>query len=216
MPTDLAQLLASGLPRSVSAAAVQLDGRSAIRVELLEQLSREGRPDIDYVDMPTFLELPIEAQDVLIEIDILARLNGFWPEGARGFAGVTFRIRPCATAFECVYLRPTNGRRAGAPSPRDQRAIQYFAYPDWRFERLRAELPGVYETGADIDIDEWITLRIEVSGRHLRAFVDGQPCLSIDTLADPAVGRIGLFVDIGTVAFFSNLRIAPTAATPGP
>jgi hypothetical protein len=37
------------------------------------------------------------------------------------------------------------------PSPRDQRAIQYFAYPDWKLDRLREQYPdGNYEAGADI------------------------------------------------------------------
>ena len=37
-------------------------------------------------------------------------------------------------------------------------AVQYFAYPDWKFDRLREEFPdGRYEAGADIGPDEWIT-----------------------------------------------------------
>jgi hypothetical protein len=40
------------------------------------------------------------------------------------------------------------------PSPRDQRAIQYFGYPDWKFDRLREQYPGDYEAGADIGPDE--------------------------------------------------------------
>ena len=113
-----------------------------------------------------------------------------------------------------MRVRTTDERtaRLGA-EPADQRAIQYFAYTDWRFERLRDQSPGVYETGADIDIDGMDHLRIELSGRDLRAFVDDQPCLSITTLIEPAAGRIGLFVDIGTIAYFSNLRVRPTAAT---
>jgi 3-keto-disaccharide hydrolase len=204
----LSRLLAGAVPRSVSVSAAVVDGRDAVRVELLESVSRDGVPDVDYVDMPTFLELPIEFEDGSISVDIRAQLNGYWPEGARGFAGLAFRVQPEAATFESVYLRPTNGRRAGAPSPRDRRAIQYFAYPDWRFERLRTTYPGVYETGADIDIDQWVTLRIEVDADRLDAYVDGVLTLAVDpTLLPPRSGRIGLFVDIGTIAWFSNLQV---------
>lgn len=208
-PLDWDEVLPRSRTRSVSAAPAELDGRSALRVELLDDLTRNGAPDIDYVDMPTFLELPTELADGVIEVDILSRLNGFWPEGARGFAGLAFRIQPSGP-FESVYLRPTNGTRAQAPSPRNERAIQYFAYPDWRFERLRAEHPGTYEAGAPIDIDEWNTLRLEIAGNTVGAFVNGEPCLTVaPTLLPPGGGRIGLFVDIGTIAHFANLRVQP-------
>ena len=152
VPADptLPQLLASGVARSVSATPAVIDGREAVRVELLESISRDGVPDVDYVDMPTFLELALEFEDGTISVDVRAQLNGYWPEGARGFAGLAIRIQPGGAAFESVYLRPTNGRHAGAPSPRDRRAIQYFAYPGWRFELLRTTYPDVYETGADM------------------------------------------------------------------
>lgn len=211
-PTDdptLLRLLDVAVARSVSATPDVIDGREAIRVELLEPISRDGVPDVDYVDMPTFLELPLAFEDGTISVDIRARLNGYWPEGARGFAGLAFRIQPDATAFESVYLRPTNGRHAGAPSPRDRRAIQYFAYPQWRFELLRTTYPDVYEAGADIDIDRWTTLRLEVDADRLDAYVDDVLTLAVDpTLLAPARGHIGLFVDIGTVAWFSNLQVS--------
>lgn len=211
VPADptLPQLLASGVARSVSATPAVIDGREAVRVELLESISRDGVPDVDYVDMPTFLELPLEFEDGTISVDVRAQLNGYWPEGARGFAGLAFRIQPDVAAFESVYLRPTNGRHAGAPSPRDRRAIQYFAYPGWRFELLRTTYPDVYETGADIDLDRWTTLRLEVDADRLDAYVDDVLTLAVDpTLLPPRRGRIGLFVDIGTVAWFSNLQVS--------
>jgi hypothetical protein len=193
----------------VSVAEVEIDERAALRVELLDAVSRDGVPDVDYVDMPTFLELPVEFSVGVIEVDILARLNGFWPEGARGFAGLAFHVQSRGQ-FECVYLRPANGTRAAPPSPRNRRAIQYFAYPDWRFERLRTERPDVYEAAAPIDIDEWVTLRLEIGERAVLALVNGEQCLSVaPTLLDSNRGRIGLFVDIGTIGYFADLRIRP-------
>lgn len=193
-------------PRAVSAQQLRFQERDALRVELLPDVAA-GIPDVDYVDMPTFVELPIEFRDGVVEVDVYAELNGLWPEGARGFAGLAYRIQADAAAFECVYLRPSNGRRA--PRPRQDRAIQYFTYPDFRFDRLRNQCPGCYEAGADIDIDEWIRLRLEVHGRQVRALVNDVVCLDLtQTLIADQPGTLGLFVDIGTVAYFADLRVS--------
>jgi Domain of Unknown Function (DUF1080) len=112
--------------------------------------------------------------------------------------------------FEAVYLRPLNGWKTTRP-PRDQRAVQYFAYPDWKFDRIREEFPdGRYEAGADIGPDEWITLRIDIDGTRLTVAVNGTEALTLtETKAAPTAGSIGLFVDIGSESFFSNLKGAP-------
>ncbi|MGI4734536.1 MAG: hypothetical protein ACRYG7_05085 [Janthinobacterium lividum] len=47
-----------------------------------------------------------------------------------------------------MYLRPANGR-ADNQLQRNH-AVQYFSYSDYRFERLRKEAPGQYETYADL------------------------------------------------------------------
>lgn len=74
-------------------------------------------------------------------VDILSRLNGKGAADARAFAGIAYRITPGGDRFEAVYLRPLNGWKTNPPSPRDQRAVQYFAYPDWKFDRLRERVP---------------------------------------------------------------------------
>jgi hypothetical protein len=95
--------------------------------------------------------------------------------------------------------------------PRDQRAVQYFAYPDWKFDRLREEFPdGRYEAGADIGPDEWISVRIDINGTRLIVAVNGTEALTLtETKAAPSAGTIGLFVDIGSESFFSHLRVTP-------
>jgi Domain of Unknown Function (DUF1080) len=97
------------------------------------------------------------------------------------------------------------------PSPRDKRAIQYFAYPDWPFDRLRAEyFDGRYEAPVDIGPDEWIKFRIDVGEASVAATVNGTEVLRIvQPKAQAQPGRVGLFVDIGTEAYFSNLLITP-------
>ena len=73
-----------------------------------------------------------------------------------------------------------NGQKTNPPSPRDQRAIQYFAYPEWKFDRLREQYPdGDYEAGADIGPDEWITLKLDIDDTSLTANVNGNETLTL-------------------------------------
>jgi hypothetical protein len=159
--------------------------------------------------MPTFAVFPGTFRNGRISVDILGRVRTDAPDFARGFAGIAYRIEPTGQTFESVYLRPLNGRRLSPPPPRDKRAIQYFAYPDWKFDRLRSEEPdGPYEAGLDIADNEWLTLAIEVDDMRLLATVNGAEALSIPRTKGSAVdGSVGLWVDIGTEAYFSNLTI---------
>lgn len=207
---DLVDLPAGAVLRSVRATPADIAGRRALRVSLTDEVTLEGRPDIDYIDMPTFVQLPVTLTDGTICVDILARLNARAPDYARGFSGLAYRIGEGYSRFEAVYLRPLNGLKADPPAPRRHRAVQYFAYPDWRYERLRAEYPdGRYEAPADIEPNNWMTLRLDIAGRSVTVSIDGRAVLSIpEVKADPIEGAIGLFVDIGTEAFFSNLRVS--------
>jgi len=175
----------------------------------------------DFVDSNTFVVLPVVFGDGEIAVDLLGKLLPTAPDVARGFVGVAFRVAPGCSAFEAVYLRPTNGR---AEDPeRRRRAVQYVAYPDWTFDRLRRETPGRYEAGADIGPDEWHRLRIVVAGAQVRVYLDADggaaPVLTVDDLklGPTARGAIGLWVDIGTDGYFADLRIVhqgPGAVTP--
>jgi hypothetical protein len=106
-------------------------------------------------------------------------------------------------------VTPLNGLKTNPPSPRDKRAIQYFAYPDWKFDRLREDyLDGRYEAAANIGPDEWITFKIDIDDTHLNTTVNDTERLSVtETQATPVAGDIGLFVDTGSESFFSNLKI---------
>ena len=197
--------------RAVTAVPAEVAGRRALRVELTDAVTLEGKPGVDYVDMPTFVIIPASFTNGAIEVDILSRLNGKGPADARAFAGIAYRVTADGDHFEAVYLRPLNGQRTNPPSPRDQRAIQYFAYPDWKFDRLREQYPdGDYEAGADIGPDEWITLKLDIDDTRLTATVNGTETLALsETKAAPVAGALGLFVDIGSESFFSNLKITP-------
>lgn len=206
MSHGLDRLPEGATPRTVDAAPVAIGGRAALRITLTEQ-ARSGAPGRDYVDMPTFLRIPAHFATGVIEVDLLSRVLPDAPEDARAFAGLAYRILGDVDSFEAVYLRPMNGTKLNPPPPRDRRAVQYFAFPDWKFDRIREEYPdGRYEAAAPIGPDEWVTLRLKVTESTVRAYVDGVERLNVEAKGTAEAGDIGLFVDIGTEAFFANLR----------
>lgn len=205
---ELAMLPAGAFLSRVTAAPATMARRKSLKVELTEAVSR-GRMGVDFGDEPTFVLLPETMRDGTIEVDVLGRLAATAPPEARAFIGLAYRVQGAGESYESVYLRPLNGRRLDPPAPRDRRAVQYYAYPHWKFDRLRQEHPdGSYESGADIAPDEWIRLRLEIDGTRLRAFTNGCEVLTLsETKAVPVAGRIGLWIDIGTEGYFADLRV---------
>lgn len=162
------------------------------------------------VDEPTFARIKeIDFTNGTIEVKVLSRLLPNAPEIARGFIGIAFRINDSNSQFESIYIRPTNGRAEN--QLRRNRSIQYFSYPDYKFERLRKEAPGEYEAYTDMALDQWIKLEIVVKGTKAQFFVNDskQPSLLVNDLKHGAFssGAIGLWVDIGTEGFFTDLKI---------
>jgi hypothetical protein len=162
------------------------------------------------VDEPTFVKIKgIEFSNGTIEVKVLSRLLKNASEFARGFIGVAFRINDSNTKFENIYLRPTNGR--ANDQVRRNHSIQYFSYPDYKFDRLRKEAPERYESYADMELDKWITMRIEVNGAQAKLFLgnDQQPSLIVNDLKHGAnaTGAIALWVDVGTEGYFKDLKI---------
>lgn len=108
-----------------------------------------------------------------------------------------------------IYIRPTNGR--AEDQLRRNRSTQYFSYPDFKFDRLRNEASGIYESYADMGLNEWITIRVEVNGERAKLYLNGQahPVLIVNDLkhGGNASGAIGLWVDIRTDGYFADLRI---------
>jgi hypothetical protein len=163
------------------------------------------------VDEPTFVKLKgLNFKNGIIEVKVLSRLLKDAPDFARGFIGVAFRINDSNTKYESIYIRPVN---AGVNDQvRRNHSIQYYAYPDYKFDRLRKESPEKYESYAAMEMNKWITMRIEVTGAQAKLFLDNNrhPALVVNDLkhgAD-AAGAIGLWVEIGTEGYFSDLKIS--------
>ena len=189
-------------PNDVVTSKVVYDGSEAVRLILT--------PDAKTPDNPTFARIKdLEFQDGTIEIEVAGRpLPDAIPE-ARGFIGLAFRIAPDLSAFECMYLRPTNGR--AEQQLRRNRATQYFSYPDWKFDRLRTEVPGHYEAYVDLVTGAWTKMRIEIEGEKAKLFVHDQeqPTIIVNDLKNgpDQKGGIGLYIDNGTEGFFKNLSV---------
>jgi hypothetical protein len=170
-------------------------------------------PKVTDVDEATFARVnDSDFKNGIIEVKVLSRLLENAPDFARGFIGIAFRIDENNSKFECIYIRPTNGR--AEDQLRRNRSTQYFSYPDFKFERLRKEFSGIYESYADMGLDEWITIRIEVQDELAKLYLNGQehPVLIVNDLKHGASvsGGIGLWVDVGTEGHFTDLRIKET------
>lgn len=165
---------------------------------------------IKEVDEPTFARVKnIVFKNGVIEVDVLSRLLPTASPTDRGFIGIAFRINDSNSKFECIYIRPTNGR--ADDQLRRNHSIQYFSFPDYKFPRLRKENPEMYESYADMGLNEWIKLKIIVKFNQAILFLNNnkQPSIIINDLkhgAD-ASGAIGFFVDVGTEGYFRNLKI---------
>lgn len=175
-----------------------------------EALQVKKDPSVIKVDEPTFVKIKgVHFTNGTIEVKVLSRLLADAPDSARGFIGIAFRINDNNTEFESIYIRPANGRAEN--QLRRNRSIQYFSYPDYKFDRTRRETPGLYESYADMGLDEWITLKIVVKANNARLFINGNkyPSLIVNDLkhGSDASGSIGLWVDVGTEGYFADLRI---------
>jgi hypothetical protein len=194
--------LASFRPVNTFIDAVTMEGKQVIRVT--------KDPAITEVDEPTFAKLNAsDFKNGIIEVTVLSRLLENAPDFARGFIGIAFRINESNSKFEGIYIRPTNGR--AEEQLRRNRSTQYFSYPDFKFDRLREEAPGKYESYADMGLNEWIKIKIEVKGEKAKLYLNEskQPVLVVNDLKHGAdmSGGIGLWVDIGTDGYFTDLRI---------
>jgi hypothetical protein len=150
----------------------------------------------------------LDFKDGSIEVDLAGVPGPSASDTARGFVGVAFHAAPHATAIDCIYLRPTNGR--ADDQLRRNHSTQYISHPAYPWERLRSETPGVYESYVDLETGAWTHVRITVSGVHARLYVNGaaQPTLIVNDLKRGALsGAIGLWIGPGTEAYFRNLQI---------
>ena len=162
------------------------------------------------IDEPTFVRIKeTNFKNGTIEVKVLSRFLKTARKTDRGFIGMAFRINDDNSKFECIYIRPDNGR--AEDQVRRNHSTQYFSYPDYKFDRLRKEAPEKYESYADMGINEWITIRIVVEGQKAQLFINNvrQPSLIVNDLKHGAnaSGAVALFIEVGTEGYFRDLKI---------
>ena len=149
-------------------------------------------------------------KDGAIETEVAGSPMAGAPGGARGFIGIAFRVQQRGARFECFYLRPTNGR--ADDQLRRNHTVQYISHPDFPWERLRKETPGVYESYVDLEPGVWTKVKIVVSGTKARLYVHGsdQPVLLVNDLKlGESHGAIALWIGPGTEGYFADVAVNP-------
>ena len=174
-----------------------------------EVLNVVKNPEIVEVDEPTYAKLKqVNFENGIIELKVYSKLLENAPDYARGFIGVAFHINQVDTEFEGIYIRPTNSRVKN--QIRRNRSTQYFSYPNHKFNDFRQTDPEKYESYVDIDINEWIDFKLIIMDETAELFINNanQPCLVVTDLKHgKRSGSIALWTDIGTDAYFKDLRI---------
>jgi len=153
-----------------------------------------------------------EFSNGVIEVDVAGEPAPGAGGGARGFAGMAFRVQPDRKTYDCFYIRPTNGR--AEDQERRNHAVQYISHPQFTWSKLRQETPSRYEAYADMQPGEWVHLEIEVNGDKARLYVNNaaQPTLIVNDVKSGATakGGIALWFEGSTVAHFANWKITPS------
>lgn len=216
-------VMSSGKDTKATNAAVRLDSRTKLDLinADMKWVEYRGRHALKLVPLPGHEHAQNEElmavladsdfKDGIIELDVAgARRQGYSTaedvSGFKGMIGVSFRIQD--QKRETIYVRPENARLDNQLFR--NRSTQYESIPDFPWNRLREESPGVYESYVDLEPGGWTKLRIEVSGTKARLYVNGasQPCLVVNDLKlGDSRGKIALWTRVSTDAYFSNLKV---------
>ncbi|MCK0133001.1 hypothetical protein [Arenibacter sp. S6351L] len=195
---------------------IKFQGKKVLKIERdLEALPFDENNIEATVDEPHYARL-IGLEDFengTIEVKMYSQLQDPAPyPGIAGFIGVYFRIKDDDSAFDGIYVRPKVGR-VNNQQYRNH-TVQYISYPHAKFDMLRKSDPGKYESSAPVDLNEWITMRIEVNGDFAEMFINNAKYSTFvvdKLLGTNKIGAVGLYVDIGTIGYFKDLKVTKHA-----
>jgi hypothetical protein len=184
----------------VKAEAVEYKGRKALKV------TAEGESGFAFLNGTEF-------RDGTIELDMATHTTT--PPGVRmpGFTGVAFRARTDGSKCELFYLRPGNAK-AEDQAMRNH-SVQYTSEPNFGWEKLRRNWPFIYESYAEIALDEWIHVKVDVKGRVAKLYLNGSanPALIVDGLkGEDLKGAIGLWGYADEESYFANVKVTNAKA----
>ncbi len=201
---------------NVTGAIVDFQGKKAMKIERdLKALPFDEKNLEKTVDDRHFARL-LDLSDFengTIEVKMYSQLQNPSPyPPAAGFIGLYYRIKEDDSAWESIYLRPKVGRSDNQLFR--NHTVQYFSYPTFKFDTLRKIAPFRYEGSAPVSLNEWIKMRIEVNGESAEMFINDAKYSTfvIDKmLGKNQKGFVGLYVDIGTIGYFKDLKVIKRA-----
>lgn len=201
---------------NVKGEIITFQGKQVLKVERdLNALPFDSTNIEATVDEPHYARLVglDDFENGTIEVKMYSQIQNPPPySGVAGFIGVYFRIKEDDSAFEGIYVRPKVGRVSN--QQHRNHAVQYVSYPHYKFDTLRKIAPYKYEGSAPVALNEWITMRIEVNGETAEMFINDMKYSSFivdKMLGTHKKGGIGLYVDIGTIGYFKDLKITKRA-----
>lgn len=202
---------------NVTGELIKFEGKKVLKIERdLEALPFDENNLEATVDDRHYARL-VDLNDFengTIEVKMYSQLQNPAPyPGIAGFIGIYFRIAEDDSEWESIYLRPKVGRINNQFAR--NHAVQYFSYPNYKFQTLRDSFPaGSHEGSAPVALNEWITMRIEVNGETAEMFINDMKYSSFivnKILGKNQKGYVGLYVDIGTIGYFKDLRVTKRA-----
>jgi hypothetical protein len=198
--------------RNVTGSIITFQGKKVLKIERdLKAFPfdiNRLEATVDDIHYARLMELG-DFENGTIEVKMYSQIQNPSPfAGAAGFIGVYYRIQEDDSAFESIYLRPKVGR-ADNQLHRNH-TVQYFSYPNFKFDTLRKIAPFKYEGSAPVALNEWIKMRIEVNGETAEMFINDMKYSSF--IVDKMLGKnkkgyVGLYVDIGTIGYFKDLKV---------
>jgi hypothetical protein len=196
-------------PHDVTVEAVTYHGRKAVRVMPAAAADAELAPAKNGEGGGIVVLSGASFHNGTIEVEVAGKPRAGAASDARGFVGVAFRVAGDSAKYECVYLRPTNGR--ADDQLRRNHSTQYISIPGYPWALLRKEAPGQYESYVDLVPGEWTKIKIEVNGVKARLYVNDAPkpvLLVNDLKHGDGEGAVALWIGMGTEGYFANLRIS--------
>lgn len=197
--------------KNVTGSIIDFQGAKTLKIERdLTALPFDINKLESTVDEPTYAKLTdLDFENGTIEVKMYSQIQNPSPfAGSQGFIGLCFRIDDNDNAFEAIYLRPKVGRSDNQFFR--NHTVQYFSYPDFKFQTLRETDPEMFETTAPVSINEWITMRIEVQGEKATMYINNAKYSTfiVEKMKGKTThGSIALWVDIGTIGYFKDLKI---------
>lgn len=198
---------------NVTGSVVELEGKKVLKIERdLKALPFDEKNLEKTVDDKHYARLLgiDDFENGTIEVKMYSQIQNPSPyPPAAGFIGLYYRIKEDDSAWESIYLRPKVGRINNQFAR--NHAVQYFAYPDFKFQTLRDKFPaGSYEGSAPVMLNEWITMRLEINGETAEMFINDMKYSSFivnKMLGTNKKGYVGLYVDIATTGYFKDLNV---------